>query len=261
MPSTNPVPRSRAEMIAGNLYALLEVDITYEGWEHETGESKAFYVRGFSWFRDHVINGYMNITDAGDFIDDMKEIVKSRPAWLATPFRWQEDFGTRQFIDAASPQRKLTPKFHKAAEIIVLCEAIAAYVHTKDPSRPDPGKVYDHMRIEPAVSHLHGFDRTLLATLESAHQDFMADIRRWTGQKTPLVFSDMALGKSVTHKLARWTQNYITNRFPGSRIGDVDFRLGRRKKCSPSMEEDVNTKEEDLPPEARSALIRSASPR
>ena len=150
---TSQLPgESRADWVARDLYAILEYDVTYQGWEHETAENKAFYVRGFTWFRDNVINGHMNITDAGKFIPQMKSTVSGRSAWSTLPFKWTEPFGDRQFIDTASPQRKLTPKFQKGVEVIALCEAIADSIATADASRPSGKDVYEHMRLEPAVS-------------------------------------------------------------------------------------------------------------
>src|SRR6516225_5300607 len=54
----------RSEAVRRNVLELLEVNVTYEGWENETADEKAFYVPGFRWFRDRVINGKLNITEA-----------------------------------------------------------------------------------------------------------------------------------------------------------------------------------------------------
>jgi hypothetical protein len=244
----------RADWIARDLYAILDQDVTYPGWEHETAENKAFYVRGFSWFRDNVINGQINITDVAPFIPQMKSLLKTRTAWMALPFKWDETFGDRQFIDAASPHRKLTPKFQKAVEVIVLCEAIADDMHSRDSSKPSGKVVYDHMRIEAAVSFIRDFDRTLIKELESKKGDFLRDLRNWTGQGTHNVFYDMADGKSVTHKLAVWTHCFLETRFPNCGVGEVDFRLNRRKRWKPTTLEDVDANISKLPQEAVNAL-------
>jgi hypothetical protein len=224
-----------------NLYALLEVDVTYEGWEDETGAQKAFYVRGFTWFRDQVINGRTVVTDCKRHIPRMKELIQSRPNWTKHRFNWAEPFGDRQFIDAASPSKKLTPKFHKAVEVLVLCEAMAEAMHDEDPSRPEPAAVYRHMRIEPAVSFIHGFDRALLENL-GRDDDFMPDLRRRTGQKSNAVFFDMADGKTVTHKLAVRTHQILNARSPRVQIGDVDFRYKPKRIYKPSENEEWDAK-------------------
>ncbi|MEI9849527.1 MAG: hypothetical protein WDN24_00135 [Sphingomonas sp.] len=61
------------------------------------------------------------MTDCASFIPEMKDLLAKRKGWTRLPFDWKEDFSIRQFIDTASRYRKLTPKFHKAAEIVLLC--------------------------------------------------------------------------------------------------------------------------------------------
>jgi hypothetical protein len=232
---------------------LLEVDVRYEGWLHQTAPLKAFYVRGFTWFRERVIPNKIMITDIpGAHINRMKEIIASRPAWQSLPFDWREKFGSRQFIDSASPKILLTPKFQKAVEIIVLCEAAAEAIHARDPSCPPPAEVYSRMRIEPAVSYLHGFDRSTLENLINTHGDrFLDDMRRWTGQKSATVFYDMADGATVTHKLVIRLHRLLKARYLGGRIGEPDYRYNPSRKYRPSRNEDIDVKESTLPPEAQ----------
>lgn len=221
-----------------DVLSLLEVDVTYSGWEHETGDRLAFYVRGFTWFRDHVLTGKLNVTDCGSYIPSMKERLLTRDGWVNSRFPWDEPFSKRQFIDTASAQRKLTPKFHKAAEIILLCEVIAEDIHQKNPTRPDPDDVYARMRIEPALSYIHGFNRSKLEQLSSHEKDLL---RRFTGQGSNEVFFDMADGHTVTHKLAVRTREFFSQRAPKLELGDVGFRFSDRWKKGPTKFEQVDT--------------------
>jgi hypothetical protein len=221
-----------------DVLSLLEVDVTYPGWEHQTGDRLAFYVRGFTWFRDQVLNGKLHVTDCGSFIPTMKERLTSREGWLVhRAFPWDAPFSQRQFIDSASRQRKLTPKFHKGAEIILLCEVITEDINKRDKARPSPHEVYNHMRLEPALSYLHGLDRTKIGRLSPQEKDLL---RRFTGQRSNEVFFDMADGHTVTHKLALRTREFFTKRFPDDDLGDVDFRFSERWKKGPSKFEYVD---------------------
>ena len=217
--------------------ALLEFDITYPGWEHQTGDRLAFYVRGFTWFRDHVLNEMLHVTDCGFCIPQMKERLGARAGWLQHRFPWDEPFSIRQFVKAASRKRDLTPKFHKGAEIILLCEVIAEYINEKDKGRPAPDKIYDHMRLEPALSYIHGLDRAKIEQLSSQEKDLL---RKYTGQGSNEVFLEMAEGHTVTHKLALRTREFFTKRAPGVELGDIGFRFSERWKKGPSKLEHVD---------------------
>lgn len=216
--------------------ALLEVDITYPGWEYQVGDRKSFYVRGLTWFRDRVLSGKRNVTDCGSYIPQMKELLRGCERWRKLPFPWDEPFSVRQFIDAASLTRRTTPKFQKAAEIILLCETIARDIHDRDSTRPSPNDIYDHMRIEPALSYIHGLEREPLQALRVQEKDLL---RRWTGQGSNEVFYDMADGFTVTHKLAQRTRRFFTLRAAHMELGDVDYRLSHHWNRGPSRFENV----------------------
>ena len=68
----------------------------------------------------------------------------------------------------------------------------AQRAHSLCQARPVPAEVYDHMRIESAVSFIHGFDQQVLGMLTDGDAPLMGELRRWTGQLSPLVFTDMA---------------------------------------------------------------------
>lgn len=246
-------PTTKAERVALNVYELLEEDVTYDGWEHETAEKLAFYIRGFTWFRDKVIAGKIKLAAVGAFIPQMKTIVQQRPGWIGKPLNWNEPFGDRQFINVASATRRHTPRFHKAAEIIALCEAITGHVHAQDPTRPAPDEVYEHMRVEAAVSYIHGFDLDLVKKLEEEKPTFLRELGLATGQRSLNVFREMAHGRTVTHKLARWTHVFLVQEFENHAVGEVDFRLHGKRLYQPSKEENVDVKERNLPRNMRPA--------
>lgn len=239
---------SRAARARLNPLALLEVDVAYPGWEHETAAQKAFYVRGFTWFRDKVLVNRLNITDCKHYIPDMKQALSARTGWTSTNFSWDEDFGSRQFVDSASPKNQLTPKFHKAAEVILLCETIAGAHYEENSNFPSPDEVYDRMRIEPAVSFIEGLDREVVQALAPEQ---LNTLRKWTGQSSNAVFLDMADGKTVTDKLARRTARFFERQLPQIALGDVEWRYSPRRDYKPTKLEKVDVKESDIPPEAR----------
>lgn len=239
---------TRAERVRASALALLEVDVTYPGWEHETAAQKAFYVRGFTWFRDKVLGNKINITDCPDYTAEMKELLAARDGWQALNFNWGEAFGSRQFINAASPKLQLTPKFSKAAEVILLCETVAEVLRDGDAEAPGPDQVCERMRIEPAVSYVEGFDRQVINALTSEQLNLL---RRWTGQSSNTVFFEMADGKTSTDKLARRTQRFFERQLPQIALGDVEWRYSPRRDYNPTKLEKVDVKDVDLPEEAQ----------
>jgi hypothetical protein len=250
---TNVFPGKGFDAVERDITKLLQEDISYEGWFHKTAQKKAFYVRGFTWFRERVIAGKVNIYDIPDEarIKRMKEIIESRPEWKNTPLNWNEDFGFRQFIDSASPKVMLTPKFQKAVEIIVLCEVTAEEIHKEDPSRPGPREIFDHMRVEGAVSFLRGFGADTLKALADEHGDqFRQDLRIWTGQGDPTVFFDLAKSQTVTHKLVRRLHRLLKGKYLGERIGEPEYRFNGQRIYKPSKNEDIDVKDDKLPPGA-----------
>lgn len=240
--------RTRAEVVRDDVYALLEVDVTYPDWERRTADKKAFYVRGFTWFRDRVLARHLNVTDCGGYVPVMKALLAQRPEWRRTSFPWDERFSPRQFVDSASDVRRLSPKFHKAAEIILLCEVIATDLHRKYSTNPPPETVYDYMRIEPAVSFVHGLNRDVVQGLSPEQGKAL---RQWTGQPSMTVFFDMADGATVTHKLAVRTLRYFERRVPKIVLGEVDYKFWPNRNYNPSKNESFDVKDEDLPAEAR----------
>ena len=244
--------KPKIEVVQEDLRALLERNISYSGWEGLTGSKTAFYVRGFTWYRDMVLGpSHFAVTDCDKYVDAMKERLRGRTSWHDNSFDWTESFGPRQFIDAASPNRHFTPKFHKAVEIIVLAEVIADDLHRRNPSIPDGNEIYEHLRIEPAVSFVHGFTRGVFEKLTSGEKH---GLRQWTGQPSNDVFYEMGDKKTVTDKLAHRTRNFIEKNVTRIDLGEVDFKFVASRKYKPSPYERVDVKEGDLPPEARGAM-------
>lgn len=244
--------KPKVEVVSEDLNALLERDISYSGWEGLTGSKTAFYVRGFTWYRDMVMGpAHFSVTDCDKYVSDMKIRLLARTSWHDNGFDWSENFGPRQFIDAASPNRHFTPKFHKAVEIIVLAEVIADDLHRRDHAIPNGAEVYEHLRIEPAVSFVHGFTREAFEKLTAEEK---RGLRQWTGQPGNDVFYEMGDRKTVTDKLAHRTRNFIERNVARIDLGEVDFKFVTSRKYKPSAYERVDVKEDDLPVEARGAL-------
>lgn len=241
-----------------DVYDLLAAKITYDGWEIETATQKSFYVRGYTWFRQQVLNGALNVSGVAatpHYIEQMQGLIQARPNWMDKSFPWNEKFGPRQFVNAFSAKR-VPCQFHKAAQVVALCEVVASDLHERHPTRPHPSVVLQRMRIEPAVSYVHDLSRPLLERIERDDPSLFQKMRQWTGQKSPTVFYDMADNKTVTHKLARWTRAFILARYPNMPIGDVGFRYDDRRIYKPSENEYYDANEQDLPEEARAAIAQ-----
>ncbi len=238
-----------AQRVREDVFALLVTDVRADGWERNTATQNAFYVRGFTWFRDTVLDDRLNVTDCPLYIDDMKAELGKRTAWLATHFSWTSTFGGRQFIDAASPTKSYAPNFQKAAEIILLCEVIATGLRQKHGSGPTADDVLSHMRIEPALSFIHNFHQGIIETLTTPQK---AVLRQWTGQFGNDVFLDMTANKkTVTHKLAERTLRFFRQNVPDADLGEVDFRHYPKRKYNPSTFEHIDVKEDDIAEAAR----------
>lgn|GEM_PF-4231724 len=227
-----------------DVLSLLEDDVSYPGWEHQTGDTRSFYVRGFTWFRDNVLDKKLHVTDCGSHISTMKERLAERASWHTLKFQWDDRFSRRQFIDAASIMRKPPPKFQKAAEILLLCEVIADDLHAADPTRPSGDDIYKYMRIEAAVSYIHGFTRQAFEELPLRDKELL---RQWTGQGANDVFQDMAEGLTVTQRLATRTRQFYATRVPELDLGGVGFRLSQRWRFGPSSNEHVDIGAQGLP--------------
>jgi hypothetical protein len=238
-----------AQRIREDVFALLDKDVRADGWERNIGTQNAFYVRGFTWFRDAVLQNRLNVTDSSDFIAPMKDELAKRPAWKETHFAWDSTFGIRQFIDAASSTKTYAPNFQKSAEIILLCEVIATALNKKHGSGPTADDVLGHMRIEPAVSFIHDFNQGVLDGLTGPQKVML---RQWTGQFGNEVFVDMTANrKTVTHKLAKRTLHFFRKNVPGADLGDVDYRFNAKRNYKPSTAERIDVKEEDIAEAAR----------
>lgn len=219
--------------ISSDVYKLLDpVDVRYDGWETETAERKVFYVRGFSWFKRVVLR---EITEIKNYTEREKEILYSRRAWMEEPFDWDKDFSWKQAYNASRRHKKDTLKFQKAVETIVLCEAAA------ESREVNSALVYDNMRIQPACSYIHGFDKAVLNHFIEKESEFLNRLKERTGQKHTRVFFDMAHEKkTVTHQLAKRVHYFIHQVFDDPKVGDVDYRLDDGYVFKPSTNEVID---------------------
>jgi len=243
----NPVS-SRYRAVVEDPLQLLVHNVAHGGWESGLAQERCFYVRGIEWFKSAVLGGKVNVTACKDYIPEMKRILKARRGWHRLGFDWTEPYAARQFIDVASERTRATPMFQKALETVVLCEAIAEAVHHKDSSRPTKEDVYERMSIEPAVSYINGFTPELLRELLSEPE--MADrLRDQTGQRRLSVFSEMASGRTVTHKLAvRLFERVLRDKFGTVRIDPPESRYDpARRLYQPAKDEEVDVPESALP--------------
>lgn len=234
-----------AEDIRGDIFLLFDQDVRYPNWEQTNGVKNAFYVRGFTWFRDEVLEGRLNVTDGVSYIPMMKKELADRTAWHVAKFRWTDPFGGRQFIDTASSRSAYAPNFQKAVEIVLLCEIIARELRKKNGKGPSADDVLLHMHIEPALSFIHDFNLGVWETLTPGER---TQLRQWTGQPGNNVFVEMANGNTVTHKLAERTKRFFERQKPNVDLGDVSFHY---RKGNLAKSEHIDVKEADLPVEAR----------
>lgn len=231
-----------------DLRRLLYYDVSYDGWAYGVAREKCFYLRGITWFRSVVLAlSGLPVTRCDPFIRDMKDILASRPSWQGQGFDWAKTYALRQFTDAVSPRVAAPLTFQKAVEALALCEAIATHL-SKVGTYPGSGlSVYEHMRIEPAVSFVDGLTPNLLSTL-FRDRAFVDQLRRYTCQTDVRVFNDMASGLTVTHKLAERTYHLVKLHLGADLIHPPDFRYDpKRRRYKPSDYEYVSAEERWLP--------------
>lgn len=150
----------------------------------------------------------------------MEDEVRLRQGWMnLRPFNWTERLSPRQVFDAAN---KVPLLFPKAAKILLLCE-IAATRHGVQPKR-----IYERMRVEPAVYRIVDFNRTTLNQAQSERADILRILTRDCKQENRAVFFDLADGKTVSHRLASNTRVVLLREVPRLPIGDVIVGSGRQ---------------------------------
>lgn len=245
-----------AEPIGGNgggsgaawpasVLGLLTDDVTYNGWEVETGNKKAFYVRGATWFHANVENTIQNLAS---HIPEMQDVILARTEWHECFLDWDSGFSIRQAYDGLKLGGREPLLFTKAVKTIALCEVAARHKH-------GDAFVRDHfygfvetasglrrrMRIEAAVSFIHDFDSTRLDQLKRKNGQIVQGLLETTGQRRASVFTDMSIDKkTVTHRLCKQVYEYLVTNHPDIDIGTVDYRLDARRGVSPSQNEFID---------------------
>jgi hypothetical protein len=182
----------------------------------------------------------------------MYSLLKGRATWLSQPYPWDEVYGWKQayhasqgynrtggivepgeYVNGKSKKPSCVLKFHKAAQTILFCEAVARLRHKNGED------VYERMRIQPACAYIHGFTATLLDELSAIDPQFLSKLRAATGQKDVKVFEDMAKYRfPVTYHLAFRVHKFISDNY-NTRIGLVDVRLDGKNQLSPSVNENI----------------------
>jgi hypothetical protein len=259
-----------------DVHSLLDPKtVRYPYWEHEVANKKLFYVRGFTWFRRNILRNVTELNNR-EYVKDMYSLLDLRESWLKEPYAWKDAYGWKQayyasqrfnrteqpaleegeFRNRKSQKNTCVVKFHKAAQTILFCEAVARRL---DKSAED---VYVNMRIQPACAYIHGFTFSVIESLQREDADFLEKLRLATGQKDTRVFEDMAKYRFlVTHQLAERTHTFIRSRY-GAIIGDVDFRLNNNFQLQPSIYENIDIDYDDdnliTPPLERGARSASA---
>ncbi len=193
-----------------------------EDWDVEFGKTKAFYVRGATWYRKAVVD---EVTRLARKIEDMKKHLGFMQDWGSDFFDWESPFSHVQ-IRAAWNKEALS--FDKAAQVILLCAYAAESLHRENSEYPSGQDVLDQMRIEPAVYRIPGLDSAAYAkicensnygsTLQSKVADHGA-----TAQKNPAVFEEMAMSHTVTLRLAVAVRECLLSDFPEIWLGNVEI--------------------------------------
>ena len=227
-----------------------DADIRYDGWEHEIAQIRGFRIRGFPWFRTNVTS---NISEAVKNFEEYMHSILSEDIdredddrlWHHDVFKLQQEtFSPKQFRDAANG----TPiSFWRAVICLILSEAVARRFGRISQS----SIIYKKMSIEPAVSYIYEFENKTIELIQAAKPDFLGHLAVVTGQRSTRVFSDMANGMLVTHKLAARVRQAIINEPSWSfELGDVGSKppgagnqVPYRKKCSQNENWDVDDDE------------------
>lgn len=199
------------------LSLLSRTDFMYPGWDITVARQKSFYVTGAMWFTQNVIS---EVTKISFYEAEFYELLEKRKSWRVLSFDFDERFSTRQAIDALSLKKRRPLRFFKAAQTILLCEAVIreqAKVYGVTATVED---LYRNMKIEPAVYFLEGYDIDLHRRILKNHPEFKPLALRACGQRFMEVFEDMARGYTVTYGLATSFRD-VVRVFAAQEIGDV----------------------------------------
>lgn len=200
---------------------LLTEDIIHEGWQYTLGDSKAFYIRGASWFKTNVLDETTKITSFMSRLPEFEKRVRSdHPDWMVPGFKWKKDFSGRQAINGLAIRKRKPLKFDKAVKTIHLCHIAAEELKKEGVSTVEPQEIYQKMRIEPAVFYFRDWDQKALLAALAESEAVLGDLADDCGQTHKLVFEDMAKGRTVTKKLINRVEK------AASKKKDVKLSLG-----------------------------------
>ena len=201
MEATEPIRDVTAQTAAAlhDYRALLDVDVAYEGWESQIANKTLFYIRGYTWFVEHVLKPQEKpISRCFQYVERMKAIIAERQRWNDGSFDWSAAYNADQAMRAVSDQRRQPIMFDKAVQTVVLFEAMAEPLLATEATQ-----ILGRIRIEAAASYINDFTPEILAELERRDAGFLQSLKDFTAQRSVQVFTDMAQGVTVTHKLAK----------------------------------------------------------
>lgn len=196
---------------------LTRKDFLNPGWEITSARQKSFYVTGAIWFTQHILP---EVTKLAHYEPEFYDTLYQRKDWHVAALNWSEHFSSRQAIDALSLKKRRPLRFIKAAQTILLCEVVLnedKIIRAINASAED---LYEHMKIEPAVYYLEGYDIDLHRTLVRSVKTFQPTALRACKQRFIDVFEDMARGYTVTYDLASKFKEVVSE-FAPNRIGNV----------------------------------------
>ena len=196
---------------------LTRKDFLNPGWEITTARQKSFYVTGAIWFTQHILP---EVTKLAHYEPEFYDALYQRKDWHIAALNWSEHFSSRQAIDALSLKKRRPLRFIKAAQTILLCEVVLEEDKIIRAINASVEDLYGHMKIEPAVYYLEGYDIDLHRALVRSADTFQPTALRICKQRFMNVFEDMARGYTVTHDLASKFKEVVSE-FAPDRIGNV----------------------------------------
>jgi hypothetical protein len=94
-------PKSRYELVAGNILELLTDKVAYEGWSNGLARKKCFYIRGITWFTSAVLGSELTIAQCKQFIQLRRRARSS--------FWCLRQFGFGQLLATTGPRTRVVP--------------------------------------------------------------------------------------------------------------------------------------------------------
>ena len=240
---------SRYEKIRADIFGLLPFARPNPGWQFDLAKKPCFRIMGMPWFNERLSQANLAITNCGKHIRTTRRILATREAWKKQGFNLAKmEFSLRQVVNAASDKR--TPlSLRKAFMGITLCEAIVTHLHQHDSNQPPGHEIYDHMYIEPAISHIPGLEKEEVKKEVDEllkKKDVVERLVTYTGHtRTQLeVVSDMARGCVVTDRLAWHVYDALKVFVPTIHPPQIKYH---QRSYSHSKHEQVDVDESRLP--------------